>query len=236
VNSPNLSIQAKTAQTLSHGEEVMSIIQAQGVSAENIQYAKEFISDVRLLTAQLKPEKNGIVAKYIDDVAAYEHGVSTSMLAGILSHVVEIRMDKPVQIVGLAGLFHDVGLAGLPKEVRNENDTTLSPENKALYRTHPALGAKALRDAGTMDPGVLQAIEQHHMRHLGQGFPEKTGTSPLGKVGEIIGLCEEFNRMLLRGKADPTLHVLRTMEATVFPGFSRQIVYAFRSAFFPKIN
>jgi response regulator RpfG family c-di-GMP phosphodiesterase len=158
------------------------------------------------------------------------------MIAGILSHVLEIRMDHPVEIVGLASLFHDVGLAALPPNARKEEQIDeMPPEIRELYETHPALGADILYKTGEIAPAVVQAVEQHHMRHMGFGFPErKNNTASLGRVAEIVGISEELARMM---KQDNTLtpdQLLSEIEKSIFPGFSRQIVYAFRTAFFPK--
>jgi HD-GYP domain-containing protein (c-di-GMP phosphodiesterase class II) len=234
LRAPKLSTSVKIGQTLNHGEEMMSILKTQGVSSENILFAKQFISDIKDLVSQMKPGRESLIPTFMSDVAAYEHGVGTSMLAGILSYVVEIRMEKPVQIVGIAGLFHDIGLLSLPPNARVETEA-LPPELKELYETHPMKGADALRD--TVDPAVLQAVEQHHMRHLGFGFPERNNhTHTLGKVAEIIGICDELNHYIQKLKADPSINILAEMEASVFPGFSRQIIYAFRSAFFRKTS
>jgi HD-GYP domain-containing protein (c-di-GMP phosphodiesterase class II) len=235
LKSTKISAEIKFNQTLNHGDELMHMIRAQGVTTENIEYAKQFIGDIRNLTAQMKPGSDDPVAHFLNDVSAYEHGVGTAMLAGILSYVVEIRTDQPVQVVGIAGLFHDVGLTGLPKECRSEDEEKMTPEQQELYRTHPLRGVDILTKSGTVCPAALQAIEQHHMRHMGFGFPERSNHSAaLGRVAEIIGISEEFSRLLLKAKDDPALQILPEMERNVFPGFSRQIVYAFRSAFFPK--
>jgi putative nucleotidyltransferase with HDIG domain len=236
LNAPSLSTEIKMQHTLNQGEELMSLLKSQGVSEENIAHAKQFSLDVKNLTNQLAAGKGqSSVKQFLDDVAVFEHGVGTSMLAGILSHVVEIRMDKPVQIVGVASLLHDIGLSALPEECRNEDESQLNNEQRALFRTHPEKGAEILRASGEVDPAAIQAIEQHHMRHLGFGFPERTSSSaPLGRVAEIVGLCDEFNRLITKSKQDPSFSVIGELDKNVFQGFSRQIVYAFRSAFFPK--
>jgi putative nucleotidyltransferase with HDIG domain len=235
LKSDKISDEIKTSMTLNQGDELMAILRTQGVNAENIDYSKKFIGDVKNLTVQLR-KKNTLVASFLEDVSAFEHGVGTSMIAGILSHVLEIRMDHPVEIVGLAALFHDVGLSALPPNARKEDEIHLMPpEIRELYETHPALGADILYKTGEIDPAVVQAVEQHHMRHLGFGFPErKNNTASLGRVAEIVGISEELARMTKQNKNDSPAQMLVELEKTVFPGFSRQIVYAFRTAFFPK--
>jgi putative nucleotidyltransferase with HDIG domain len=229
LKSDKVSDEIKMGMTLNQGDELMAMLKSQGVTGENIQYAKTFIGDVKNLTVQLQ-KKNTLVASFLEDVSAFEHGVGTSMIAGILSHVLEIRMDHPVEIVGLSALFHDVGLSALPPNARKEDEIEqMAPEIRELYETHPALGADILYKTG-VDPAVVQAVEQHHMRHL----ERKNNTASLGRVAEIVGISEELARMTKQNKNDSPAQMLIELERTVFPGFSRQIVYAFRTAFFPK--
>jgi HD-GYP domain-containing protein (c-di-GMP phosphodiesterase class II) len=234
LKSTRVSEEIKTGMTLNHGDELMTILRSQGVNAENIEYAKTFIGDLKNLTHQL--QKYQPIVSFLNDVSAFEHGVSSSMIAAILSHVLEIRMDQPVEVVGLSAFFHDVGLSALPPEARKEDELEfMSAENRELYKTHPALGANILYKTGDIKPAVIQAVEQHHMKHLGFGFPErKNNSASLGRVAEIVGISEELARLSKSNKASSPAQMLAELERTVFPGFSKQIVYAFRTAFFPK--
>ena len=235
VKAKHLSTDIKTTQTLNHGEEVMKFLGSQGVTPELLAHATQFIGNVRELVQQIKPGQQDLLGSFLSDVSAYEHGVATSMLAGILAHVIEIRMEKTVHIVGMAALMHDIGLTILPKELAHENLSLMTDAQKERYKIHPALGADILRDMDGVDPAAIQAIEQHHMRPTGEtGFPQKAEAGQITRVAEIIGICDEFNRYLAIARETPEFNVLAELEKNVFPAFSRQVLYAFRSAFFPK--
>ncbi|MBI3557867.1 MAG: HDIG domain-containing protein [Deltaproteobacteria bacterium] len=235
LGSKKLSHEIKLGQIFNQGTMVMGFLKDQGVTEANLQCASKFIGSVKELVIQLNFEKSDVLSGFFSNVATAEHGVGTSLLAGILAHVLEIRMDRPVQIVGMASLLHDIGLAKLPEALWSEDQSKMSEKEKALFRAHPTLGADLVRDIGHFDPAAIQAIEQHHMRlHGVDGFPEKKTTIPLPRVSEIVGICEEFNWLIQRAKKHSGLSILSELEKSVFPGFSRQIVYAFRTAFFPK--
>ena len=63
----------------------------------------------------------------------YEHGVGTSLVAGILANSLGLMSSDPVRIVGLAALFHDVGLSQLPPELSLLNPKEMTPEQRTLY-------------------------------------------------------------------------------------------------------
>ena len=114
----------------------------------------------------------------------------------------------------------------------------MTPEELSLYRTHGEKGADELRKIKGFDPAALQAIAQHHIRKSSSGG---IGGAQVSRVAEIVGICDEFDKILRRMKGSPMSDLEKTkviqaeMEQKVFPGFGRQVVYAFRSAFFPKV-
>ncbi|MGK5086803.1 hypothetical protein WDW86_04540, partial [Bdellovibrionota bacterium FG-2] len=113
----DLSVEITAAQVLNAGEETMGFLKNQGLSDANIHYATKFVSNVRLIVNDLKAEKETFLKGFLSNLAAYDHGVSTSMIAGILCNSLEIQMERPAAIVGVAALFHDIGLYQLPQEL-----------------------------------------------------------------------------------------------------------------------
>jgi putative nucleotidyltransferase with HDIG domain len=221
LQAPGASEAAKVALTLSQGDRVVVFLRDQGLTPENVAYAGEFLGNLKALVSQMNVWQADQVGAFLNNVAAVEHGAGVATLAGVLAHVLEIRMDRPVQIVGAAALFHDIGIEGGGGEA--------DPG-------HPARGAEILRRSGKFDAAVLQAVEQHHMRPHGDGgFPERNPAAPITRVAEIIGICDEFQCAMKREGGRPATEVLAELEARVFPGFSKQMTYAFRTAFFPLV-
>jgi putative nucleotidyltransferase with HDIG domain len=235
LRAKGISTDLKVGQTLNQGEEVLNFLKYQGVSNVLLEHASQFVSNIRELIQQLEPGAGELMKGFMTEVAAYEHGVGTAMLAGILAHVIEIRMEKTVQIVGMASLLHDIGLLQLPEQLWDEDESKMNEDERRSFRTHHAVGAEMLRSISGMDPGAIQAVEQHHMRPNGlNGFPERVEAGQVTRLSEIVGICDEFNHYLRRARNDPQMNVLAELEKRVFPHFSRQVVYAFRSSFFPK--
>jgi putative nucleotidyltransferase with HDIG domain len=230
----NISSEIKVSQTLNFGEQTMSFLEQQGISEERLKYAHKFVASVKSLIAQIKPSQASDLQHFLDDVSAHEHGVSTAMLAGLLANAVEITMTRPASIVGIAAFLHDVGLFKMPKGFRDEDESYLSPTEQKLFEKHPQIGAEILGKIRGIDPAAVQAVGQHHVRRNGKGFPQLHSVS-VNRIAEIVGICDEFSHLLKKYQNKPSWSgILSELEAKVFPGFSRQIVYAFRSTFFPK--
>ncbi len=234
IRSEAAPIELKVSQTLNQGEEVMKHLKSQGVSEANLRYASSFVANLRELTGKLDITKNDVLGSFLANAGAYEHGAGTAMLAAVLSNTLQISTDKPVQTVGFAAMFHDLALAQMPAVCQAEDESKMNEVELRLYRSHPQLAVEALRKVHAFDSGALQAIEQHHMRLAGQGFPPRSGTTPVTRVAEIIGICDELHRLMKRSEADPSLNLYAELEQKVFPFFGTSIVQAFREAFFPK--
>jgi len=221
----------KVKQTLNLGQETMSFLRTAGLSATHMQYASGFVGSVQELTKQLRTDKNQNFRKFMDDVSAFEHGVSTSMIASLLLVPLAIESERPVQVVGMAAMFHDIGLTKLPPEVAHEDMSKMADDQRAIYKTHPQVGAQMLQEIRGVDMATVQAVAQHHARRDGTGFPSGIGVGAVGIAAEVVGISDEFARLISKAKENPKINPYDEMEKTVFNGFSYKVVEAFRSVF-----
>lgn len=85
----------------------------------------------------------------------------------------EIENIKP------AAVLHDLGKVGVDENILSKNGQ-LTPEERKIVETHPAIGAEILRGIHVLR-GIIPAILYHHERYDGTGYP-------LGLKGEEIPL------------------------------------------------
>jgi putative nucleotidyltransferase with HDIG domain len=87
--------------------------------------------------------------------------------------------DEELDVLRLGGLLHDIGKIGVPDEVLGK-PAALTPDEFALIRAHPVIGARILRSVPFLAPH-LPIVELHHERPDGSGYPH-------GLVGDDIPL------------------------------------------------
>jgi putative nucleotidyltransferase with HDIG domain len=234
ISKKEVPVEIKMTQTLNQGVETIHFLKNNGLSEAHLQYARNFINHTHTLVTQLSPVENDLLKGFMSDIAGYEHGVSTSMLAAMMIKPLQITGERPVQIVGLACLLHDIGLYQMDPELRDEVEEKMTPAQLVVFKTHPIVGADLLKSIRSMDPAIAQAIAQHHERRDRKGFPAGIGLGAINRVAEIVGICDEFAKLIKLAVENPEIYVLQRMEKTVFPGFSEPVIKAFRMAFFMK--
>ena len=99
--------------------------------------------------------------------------------------------------LGVAAMLHDIGVALLPPQVRSYCDTLRPTEAHlaALYETHSALGADAIRHDA--DPTTVVAIQHHHRHADGSGFPQDEHLREMKPhvFGQLILAADLFDRL-----------------------------------------
>ncbi len=104
------------------------------------------------------------------DYTLYNHSVNVSLMSmafmGFLG-----KPGRDCLLVGLAGLFHDLGLTHLKEEIVNK-PTPLEPEEREILKRHPSLGFRLLKNNPEIPVEALRLILEHHETADGYGYPQ----------------------------------------------------------------
>jgi putative nucleotidyltransferase with HDIG domain len=231
--SEKLSSEVKMIKTMAHGEETMKYLKKHGLSEKSMSYASNFVENVIGVVEKLDIKKDETFNQFFKDVVTYEHGVGTAMIASLISHVSGIENINLVQIVGLAAMFHDIGLSNMPQNVKTEDESLMNEEEKKLFHKHPLIGAQILEKIPGTHPSVIQAILQHHeRRNQSESFVPGIKVKVINKVAEIIGISDEYLNIMNKHKGLSLEEIKNLLEAKVFPHFSPIIVDAFKIVYF----
>jgi diguanylate cyclase (GGDEF)-like protein len=100
---------------------------------------------------------------------------------------------EPLRELYLAGLFHDIGAAGLPAETLHKADP-LDDAERALLRTIPLVGERLLRDIATLASAA--AIVRHgHERFDGRGYPDGLAGERIPLASRVLLACDAWVAM-----------------------------------------
>ncbi|GHF55427.1 HD-GYP domain-containing protein (c-di-GMP phosphodiesterase class II) [Deinococcus metalli] len=90
----------------------------------------------------------------------------------------EVRTTLGIRQVIWAGMLHDIGKSAIDPRITNK-PATLSAQEQDIMRQHPTLGRRLASMAPDVDAEILNAVQHHHERWDGLGYPA-------GLIGESI--------------------------------------------------
>jgi putative nucleotidyltransferase with HDIG domain len=108
------------------------------------------------------------------------HSLATGLLAIALARRVLVAEPESLIEAGLAGLLHDVG--------------RIEPPCSDDDADHPASGARLVAGLG-LSERVVEAVQHHHERLDGSGFPGGLRGQEIPELARIVGLVSTFDRV-----------------------------------------
>lgn len=217
-------------------DQFLSALRTLGVPNETIIYAKDFVIQSLSYLTDLKDSSSEPLKSYCAKIAQSESAIEATAVAAIICRSLGFTHHRGVPTVGIASLLQDIGLNSLSQDIQTKFEQNLenqmSSEELVKYKSHPLLGAELLRSVKSLDPIVFIAIETHHERRSKQGFPRRLGANAISQVAEIIGLADDFARLLKRaGGFGSSVNPYVLAERKLLVEFSTPVAEAFRKAF-----
>lgn len=222
LRNSEVKVDDKASKVIHLGENVKQSLYQSGITTERLHYADNFLHHSASLAREMKREGKKINSM-IDSLLDKDHVTVVVMLSGLLSQNLGFESKKAVQTVGMAALFHDIGLYDLLPKLIDEDPSKLSAEDLVLWKNHPKRGGQILREAGGFDEVVYQTVEQHHLRK--RGNLGRKASSQINMVSEIVGVVDDFQNTVLTGEY--TEENYETFMKQKLLLFSPQVVDAF---------
>lgn len=123
----------------------------------------------------------------------HDHSVRVSALAENFGRA--IGLDEEVCLdLKMAGLYHDAGKLTVPLAILNA-PRVLSAEEWQIMRSHPTTGRQIAQEAG-FNQNILDAVESHHERLDGSGYPNGLQGYEISMMSKIIGICDSVDAIM----------------------------------------
>ncbi len=126
------------------------------------------------------------------------HALNTARLAMFVARRHGYRPTS-VEVVGLCGLLHDVGMEGVPADLFAKA-TPLSEEERRRLEDHAPEGEERVRSCRQLE-GLLRAVvprvvRQHHERADGSGYPDGLDAPHIHEFARLVALAEAYETMV----------------------------------------
>lgn len=139
-----------------------------------------------------------------------KHAINTVILAIALAKYMKLSKVES-ELIGLCGLFHDIGEFRLPPHLLKSNYTMTETEQE-LYRMHTEAGHDLLQECEEMSDFVMRTALHHHERIDGKGYPKGLKGAEIDRFTRMISIVSTYETLAgggLGGKAIPPKAALR---------------------------
>lgn len=163
----------------------------------NVRKAKHLMQGAVTSIMQDESALLGLTSIKNYDDYTFNHCVNVAIYAIALGQRIGIP-KKHLCHLGMAGLFHDIGKTGIPKEVLNKTDK-LSPQEWAMIRAHPVVGVEMvirMKEWGELSARLIDAAFEHHLKYDLTGYPRLARKRNLTLFGKIIAISDFYDALV----------------------------------------
>jgi response regulator RpfG family c-di-GMP phosphodiesterase len=170
------------------------------VSIENARLYESLVSankDLTLANVSLEENfKQTIIgfAHALEESDRYTRGHSERVAS--YARLIAIGMQLPeaeIENVVKSGLLHDVGKIGIRNDRLNKPGK-LTPEELAMFRSHPAKGRRIIEPIPFMRD-IIPGCYCHHEAWDGSGYPQGLMSHNIPQVGRIVAVADAYDAM-----------------------------------------
>lgn len=125
----------------------------------------------------------------------YEHSLNVSIYAQLLAKWMDLP-EEEIELSGIAGLLHDVGLLVCHQE--GEKDLTFHGEyENTCGSSHMIYSYNLIKDLD-VDVRLKQAVLTHHERMDLSGFPHQLSYKSLNYVSRVVALADAYDTLTMK--------------------------------------
>jgi HD-GYP domain-containing protein (c-di-GMP phosphodiesterase class II) len=134
------------------------------------------------------------LAKAVDarDHLTGDHVERVRSMSVRLGRILKLSPDALRQLE-FGAVLHDVGKIGLPDAILGKPGA-LTQAELAIMREHPLIGRRMLEGVSFLAP-ALPAVEGHHERWDGTGYPHGLAGEQIPLAGRIVAVVDAFDAM-----------------------------------------
>ncbi len=136
------------------------------------------------------------VNKSLTDIRTHDnytfiHSVNTGVMAVFFGMTLGMKRQSLTELA-IGGMLHDIGKIKIATSVINK-EGPLTDEEFNEMRKHPIYGRKLLEKNVNIPSTSILAIEQHHEKINGKGYPYGLRGEEISTFGKITGICDVYD-------------------------------------------
>jgi len=143
------------------------------------------------------------------DDYSYTHNLNAAIISVLFGRFIGLGRDN-LTILGLAGLFHDIGKMMIPARIIRK-PRKLTPAEFAEVRKHPSHGRDMLLAQQGVPDEVVRAVWEHHEYHDGGGYPRGLGGENISNAASLLSIVDTFDALTTDRCYSKAVHAHKAM-------------------------
>jgi HD-GYP domain-containing protein (c-di-GMP phosphodiesterase class II) len=188
---------------------IEEVIKAETIHKRTKEVTKKVLTDVRmgktLDTSATKEVVNELVLTCLNSPNVFpnmtrlkdfdDYTFTHSLNVSIISIAIGRRLGKSpseLNLIGTAGIMHDLGKMKIPEKILNKPDK-LTDEEFRIMKQHPVRGYDLLKYYSKLPEDVLLSVLQHHEKADGSGYPGGINEKQINPMAKIIAIADVYD-------------------------------------------
>jgi hypothetical protein len=129
-----------------------------------------------------------------NDYSIYNHAINVFLV----STAFMVFLGKKIsacRALGIAALFHDIGLLKIPSTILYK-PSPLTPEECRQVEKHPEIAVDMLQECAEVSPESLRLIWEHHENADGSGYPQGLGIIEQHECTPLLRLIDAYDALI----------------------------------------
>lgn len=160
------------------------------ITAQHQEPEESYVDTTRLLSSLLDM-LNPVLGKYMKQ---------TGRLSKELAQDFGLE-KKMINQIEIAGLFHDIGLLGLPEVMLFKDEIQMNKSELDLYTQHPIIASLSFKTLKKLSE-ISEIILSHHENFDGSGFPDGLKESQIPIGARIVTAVSDYFKIIHTWPAD----------------------------------
>jgi response regulator RpfG family c-di-GMP phosphodiesterase len=165
---------------------VLQLVEKAGIKLENQALYEGIYSN---LVDTLNSLVTTIEAK---DPYTGEHSRRVTDYAILLARHLRLD-DEQIEMLGFAGILHDIGKIGVRDEILTKSGP-LTPDEYEMIKRHPVIGERIVEPLGLVREEQA-IIRSHHEHWDGRGYPDAIAGERIPLLARILSVADAFDAM-----------------------------------------
>ena len=190
---------------------------------------KKIVDDINAILAQTSSSRdlfdllNGL---RLTQDRMYMHSLNTALISNMLARWLKLS-EEDINDVTIAGLFHDIGMMGVPDEILKKAPEERTKEEKEMVLQHTIYGYRYLMKRELNRQIGLSALT-HHERMDGSGYPLQCIGSALCTYARIVAIADAYDELTItdQGERNP-FEMIRIFEQEGLAKYDPQFIMVF---------